>query len=156
MGSSQTGRPGSASQPAPPDHEQINLILAETKQVLNGTVAQTAEKLAMANIHPDANRRPSSAEEASMLSSSDLTMPSNGDVARSHETPQQNMAASGNSGFLLNPNRRHASNGGMHPFQRNSSVFVREVPNEIDERVLREVCPFLIFLLLNFLFRLDL
>ena len=135
---------GSYSAVADPD--QINQILAETKQVLSATVpTHQVEQAAAANQHTYSEMlRKNSAAAHEMPSThtshaSQPVTPFRGDTSPVSDPSVQSPFPNASSGFLLNPRRRTSSNGGMPMLPRNCSVFVREVPHNVEEKNLREV-----------------
>lgn len=116
------------------DPEQIDQILAETKQVLSATAPGQPD----GSSYSELLRRNSSKSTPTSQSPHAPMPPLDGENPIGNEASPLSPADHGSSGFLLNPRRRTA-NGTMPALQRNSSVFVRDIPNNIEERSLREV-----------------
>ena len=130
----------STTHPPVQDQDQINQILAETKQVLSSTVSSQQASDTPSSTpqkYSDLVRRNSAMQGTQMAQSPHS--PFQRDHSPGNGPPPQSPASNSPSGFLLNPRRRTAANGNLPLFQRNSSIFVRDVPNNIEEKNLREV-----------------
>lgn len=127
-----------------PDPEQINQILAETKQVLSATVPnQPTDNPSPASqqTYSELLRRSSSSAQGTPVVQSPHAQqrsPLHAELQSGNEVPSQSPVSNAHSGFLLNPRRRSA-NGSLPALQRNTSIFVRDVPNNIEEKNLREI-----------------
>jgi len=126
-----------------PDPEQINQILAETKQVLSATVPNQAQDNGIPNqqTYSDLLRRNPSAHGTPVVQSPHGAQrsPFQPEMMSPGREPRAQSPMSGAaSGFLLNPRRRPA-NGSLPSLQRNCSIFVRDVPSNIEEKNLREI-----------------